>query len=188
MKLLTAFFSLLLIATVSPALAADTPPMVTSFDGQSFVHRWSKNNQNEFTPEKQADLDKWEEMITVNLYPNVTNGDQLAALANGILASYQKNGKIIRTDSKPLTQQAEAEHLLVAILGAPGVIETAFARVMLVDGVGISVIYARRGYGEKAAETIGGWLQSHGPAKEGQLMAWKNFPRPASLTALPQSN
>lgn len=147
--------------------AADLKPLVVSFGDRSFIHRWSKNNQNEFTPEKQTDLTKWEEMITLNVHPDVKDGDQLARLANAIRGNYERAGRILRTDSKPRTEEQPAEHFIVAIVGAPGVMETSFARAVLVDGTGVVIVYSRRAYGALAAETLGSWLQTNGPATEG---------------------
>jgi hypothetical protein len=81
----------------------------------------------------------------------VRNGDQLAALANSILTNYQKHGKIIRTDSKPRTPQRPAEHLIVAVLGNATLLEAVFARILLIDGVGVVAVYSHRIYGGDAA-------------------------------------
>lgn len=171
------------------AMAKDvaTPkPMTLGFGGVEYVHRWSQKGQNEFTPPAQPDLKKWRDMVTVNIHDKVNNSDQLAALANGVLGNYQRAGKIVRTDSKPRTPQREAEHLIVAVLAAEGVMEAAFARVMLVEGKGVIVVYSHRAYGKDVA-SLGPWLESKGEATETTLMAWNKLPRLADIKALPQS-
>lgn len=180
------------LAIVPPvAGAADAPgaakPMTLQFGGRDFVHRWSKNNQNEFTPPPETDLTKWQDMVTLDLHPTVHNGDQLAELANRVLGNYQSHGKIVRTASKPRTAQAEAEHLIVAVLQAPGVLEAAFARVVLVDGTGYVVVYSHRIYGASAGNAMSDWLKSEGPRAESALMTWDKIPKPAAVRALPQS-
>jgi hypothetical protein len=177
------------LCSVAIAVAATDPkPLVVSLGARSFIHRWSKNNQNEFTPDGQADLTKWEEMITLNVHPNVKDGDQLANLANAILGNYEQAGEIIRTTTKARTDEQPAEHLIVAIIGAPGVLETAFARLVLVDGMGVVIVYSRRAYGgDGAAQALGAWLQANGPTTEQALMSWKQFPHPEVLERLPQS-
>jgi hypothetical protein len=40
------------------------------FDGVDYFHRWSLHDQHEFTPGDQEDLEKWSDMITVNVYPD----------------------------------------------------------------------------------------------------------------------
>lgn len=65
---------------------------------------------------------------------DVHDGEQLAAYANALLGTYQSNGRILITDSKPITVERPAEHLIVAMLGKRGLIETVFARMVLVDG------------------------------------------------------
>ncbi|HEA3202687.1 TPA: hypothetical protein RVS02_004264 [Aeromonas veronii] len=186
-KVFRAFLAAALCSAAFTVAGADAQPQAVSLGDHSFVHRWSKDNQNEFTPEGQADLTKWEEMVTLNVHPNVTDSDQLANLANAVLGNYQRSGKILRTDSKPRTKAQPSEHLIVAILGVPGVMEAAFARVMLVDDTGLIVVYSRRAYGDGAAQTIGKWLQTNGPTTEQTLMGWTQYPRPSALKALPQS-
>ena len=177
--------ALVLAALQASVYAAE--PMKLTFAGSEYVHRWSKNGQNEFTPPSEPDLAKWQHMVTINVHEKVNDGDQLAALANSVLSNYQRAGKILRTDSKPRMKDQPAEHLIVAILGAPGLMEAVFARVRLVDGVGVIVVYSQREYGEKAAATIGGWLQTNGQATEKSLMTWDKLPALTALKQLPQS-
>jgi len=157
-----------------------------TFGGAVYLHRWSKNGQNEFTPANDPDLDRWREMVTINVNQAVQNGDQLAALANSILANYEKHGKIVRTDSKPRTPQRPAEHLIVAILGNATLLEAVFARILLIDGVGMVAVYSHRVYGGDAAGPIGEWMQTNGPTIEKNLMTWDKIPSPAALKRLPQ--
>ena len=158
-----------------------------TFGGNVYLHRWSKSSQHEFTPEGDGDLSRWRDMVTMNTHDTVRNGDQLAALANSVLNNYQTHGKIVRTDSKPRTPQRPAEHLIVAILGNHGFLEAAFARIVLVDGVGEAVVYSHRTYGKEAGRLMGEWLQANGASIEKSLMAWDGIPTPGSLRSLPQS-
>ena len=183
-----------LLLAFSASFAADEPTKpdqkaakTLSFRGVDYLHRWSKDGQNEFTPKGQEDLHKWQDMITINVHEAVVNGDQLADLANRVLANYQRVGKILRTDSKPRTLRREAEHLAVALLRTPTFLEAAFARFVLVDGVGYVIVYSHRIYGQEAAK-IGEWVQANGPSVETTLMAWEGMPALAALKRLPQSN
>ena len=157
------------------------------FGGKVYLHRWSKGGQHEFTPEGDEDLSRWRDMVTLNTHDAVRNGEQLAALANSVLSNYQGHGKIVRTDSKPRTPQRPAEHLIVAILGNPQFLEAAFARIVLVDGVGEAAVYSHRIYGKEAARLMGEWLKANGAVIEKTLMAWDGIPAPATLRSLPQS-
>ena len=50
-------------------------------------------------------------MITVNGYPDVADGEQLAATANAVLENYKKHqGKVLKTRSVPHTAKRPAEH------------------------------------------------------------------------------
>ena len=153
------------------------------FRGVAYYHRWSQNNQHEFTPEKQEDLKKWSDMITLNAYPDVNDGDGLAAKANAVLENYKRNqARVLRTDSVPRTAERPAEHLIAVVFGRPDFIEVAFARFKLVDGKGCSFVYSHRIYGEKIGEEMSAWLRANGPAVEKALMETNSFPPPHSLS------
>jgi len=189
---LAAIASLLVIssALVAPDhahSATQAKPMTLSFNGVVYVHRWSKNGQNEFTPENDKDLTRWQDMVTINVHDKARDGDQLAVLANSVLGNYQQHGKILRTDSKPRTPQRPAEHLIVAILGNGALLEAVFARVVLVDGVGTIAVYSHRIYGKDASGPMGEWLKAKGPSIEQKLMSWDGIPPASTLKQLPQS-
>ena len=173
------------LAQTKSSASAKSPAFV--FGGTQYVHRWSKDGQNEFTPPNDSDLKRWQDMVTINVRDNVKNGDQLADVANRVLANYQSHGKIVRTDSKPRTQQQQAEHLVVALLGNPDFIEAAFARFALKDGVGVVTVYSHRVYGKDAGQPMGQWLQTNGPTIEKTLMTWDKMPSVTTLKQLPQS-
>ena len=171
-----------------PAKPAATPAAATvSFGGVEYVHRWSQNGQNEFTPAAQPNLKSWTDMVTIIVNERVTTGEQLAQLANGVVDNYGRAGSIIRTDSKPRTAEAEAEHFIAAILHAQDVTEAVFARLVMVEGRGMIVVYSHRAYGQHSETSIGPWMDRNGPATERALMAWRGIPKVAQLRALPQS-
>ena len=157
------------------------------FGDTVYLHRWSKNGQNEFTPEGDKDLARWRDMVTINVHAAVRNADQLAVLANSILSRYEGHGRIVRTDSKPRTPQRPAEHLIVAILGNEAFLEAAFARVVLLEGVGVVAVYSHRIYGKEAAGSLGEWLKTNGESIEKMLMTWDQIPSLSVLRRLPQS-
>jgi hypothetical protein len=85
-----------LLLACSASFAADEPTKPDqkraaplSFGGVDYMHRWSKNGQNEFTPKGQEDLARWQDMITINVHEGVVNGDRLADRANRVLGNYQ---------------------------------------------------------------------------------------------------
>lgn len=173
-------------ALVAFALTAASATTV-SFDGREFHHRWSKGGQHEFTPKGEEDLATWQSMLTIVEHAGARDGEQLALLANGVLGNYQSAGKILRTESKPRTAQAEAEHFIAAVLGSPGLLEAVFARVMMVEGRGVVVVYSRRVYGKAAGNEMSAWLKSDAAAAERALRGWNGVPTAAALKALPQA-
>ena len=158
-----------------PAAPGEKPAFVLG--NTDYFHRWSENDQHEFTPKGQADLDKWTDMVTINIYPDAEDGDALAEKANAVLANYKKaEAKILKTDSRPRTADRPAEHLIVAVFGRPDFIEVAFARLELSEGVGCSVVYSHRIYGEKIGDEMSAWLKAKGTEREKTLMEWATSP------------
>jgi hypothetical protein len=175
-------FTAILIVTAggAPLWCRAGEPEHFTFRDATYVHRWSQANQHEFTPEGQEDLDKWSDMLTVNGYPDVQDGDGLAAAANAVLENYKTHeAKILRTDSVPRTSQHEAEHFIAAVFGRPEFIEAVFARFKMVDGKGYSYVYSHRIYGKKSGDPMSAWLSDHGAEVEKALMASTSMPSPA---------
>jgi hypothetical protein len=174
----------------SQTLAATTTakPAFT-FGGIGYLHRWSMNDQHEFTPEGQEDLEKWSDMITINVYSNANDGDALAAKANAVLENYKNHkGMVLRTNSVPRTPDRAAEHFIAVVFGRPNFIEVAFARFKLVDRVGCSIVYSHRIYGEKTGDQMSAWLDRNASKVEKMLMEWNEIPSPASLRELPRKH
>jgi len=174
-------------AAAKPAAKPAAATMKLKFYNQEYVHRWSMNGQNEFTPAAQSDLNSWKDMVTVIVNERVTNGDQLADLANAVVGNYSKAGEIVRTDSKPRTSQSEAEHFIAASLHTDGLSEAVFARVLMSEGKGMVVVYSHRAYGAHSADDITSFLDHNGQSIERALMGWTGMPKLAALRALPQS-
>lgn len=163
------------------------PSPVIHLRGVTYLHRWSAATQHEFTPADQPDLQRWRDMVTVNVHRSVTGDEQLAQLANGVLGNYQRHGRILRTASVPRTPQRPAEHFIAAALGDPRFIEAAFARCVLADGVGYVIVASHRHYGAKVGPEAAAWLQAEGARVEQALMALDRWPRAEELAQLPGS-
>ena len=121
-------------------------------------------------------------MITVNGYPNVDDGEALAATANAVLENYKSHqARVLKTSSVPRTPDRPAEHLIAVVFGRPNFIEVAFARFKLMDGKGCSFVYSHRIYGEKIGDQMSAWLSANGPEIEKALMEWKSMPSAVSI-------
>ena len=59
-----------------------------------------------------------------------------------------------------------AEHFIAVVFGRPKFLEAAFGRFKLVDGVGCSIVYSHRIYGEKVGDQMSKWLNDNGPKME----------------------
>lgn len=168
--------ALILLATgdrgAARTISAGKPPSVT-FRGAEYTLRWNEGRQYEFTPAGQEDLEAWTDMLTLNLYPKATTGEDLATVANGVLGRYQGiNGKVVRTNSVPATPKTPAEHFIAAVLPSPKFLEFAAARFVLIGKDAGSVVYSHRVYGSAAGQPMSAWMGSHGPDVEKSLMAF----------------
>src|SRR4051812_28544711 len=142
-----------------------------SFRNVEYFHRWSANEQHEFTPENQEDLDHWTDMITINGYPDAHDGDALAEMANAVLENYKNHqAKVLKTNSVARTPEHPAEHFIAVLFAQPTFSEVAFARFRLIDGAGCSLVYSHRIYGENIGDQMSAWLKANGDAVEKSLM------------------
>lgn len=149
-----------------------------TFAGVKYVHRFTKNDQHEYTPERQADLKRWTDMVTINYYRQAKDGEALAVIANSVLENYKANkGMVVKTDSVLKTGDRAAEHLIVTLFPRPDFIEVAFARFRMHGDVGTSVIYSHRIYGNKSGNEMSVWLKTNGPITERNLMTWTGMLR-----------
>ncbi|MGC4043246.1 MAG: hypothetical protein QM758_05535 [Armatimonas sp.] len=149
-----------------------------SFSSVPYFHRFSQNDQHEYTPAKQENLKVWKDMVTINRYPKVKDGEALAATANSVLENYKAaKGLVLRTSSVPRTKDKPAEHLIAVVFGRPEFVEAAFARFRMQGGMGMSVVYSHRIYGKKAGDQMSAWLKKNGPATEKTLMKWEQLPK-----------
>jgi len=153
------------------------PKRAFVFREVGYFHRWSHNEQHEFTPDKQEDLEKWSDMITMNGYPDVSDGEGLAATANAVLENYKNHqAKVLKTRSVPRATDRPAEHFIAVVFTRPNFIEIAFARFKLVGGKGFSYVYSHRIYGEEIGDQASAWLSAHGQEVEEALMEWTSMP------------
>lgn len=174
------FFAQNAVSEILPqGVAKKEKPVAFSLANVNYFHRFTKDDQHEYTPDGQEDLKAWTDLVTIHFYRNAKDGEALAATANAVLENYKANkGLVAKTDSVPKTKDKAAEHLIVVIFGRPEFIEVAFARFRMHDGVGTAVIYSHRVYGKKAGNEMSAWLEKNGPATENFLMKWDAMPKP----------
>jgi len=178
-KAIAAIVLALTVATGAVAAESKTEAASVTLGGVEYFHRWSQGDQHEFTPRGQENLEHWSDMVTINYYRQVADGDRLAATANGALENYKNNhAMILRTNSVPRLFDRPAEYLIVVLFPQAEVIEAVFARFKMVGGVGASAIYSHREYGKKIGEQMSAWLTKNGTAVEKALMNWEKIPLP----------
>ncbi len=164
---------LLLIASAATTLSSKEDRSAFAFQNVDYFRRWSQGTQHEFTPAKQEDLDHWTDMITINVYPGVDDGEKLAGAANAVLGNYRSHqGKILKTSSVPAKEDEPAEHFIAVRFNQPNFVEVAFARFKLVEDKGHSFVYSHRVYGDDAVEKMNAWITANGEKTEGALLDW----------------
>lgn len=175
------FKVLVLMALMLPTLVFSAEKSI-KFNGEDYVYRWSGKNQYEFTPTKQTDLKKWEDMLTIVYYPNVKDGNGLAAVANNLLGLYNENkGKVLKTDSIPRTKTKPAEHFIAVVLGKQEFLEFVQVRLKINEGIGSATVYSHKIYGKKVGNKMSEWLKQNGGKTEQSLMTLKNIPSLSTL-------
>jgi hypothetical protein len=183
---------LVLVALASPVALAKEPAkpatMKLKFDGVEYVHRTtSMNGRSDFTPASEPGRDSWRDRVTIIVRENVTSSEQLSGIAGNLFATVSDLGEVVRTDSVANPQTHQTDHFFAAKLEGKGYSQAAFARLALVEGKGMVVVYSHRSYGEHSAETSTGWMDRNGEDIEGKLMSWNGMPKLAQLRALPKS-
>lgn len=153
-----------------------------TFAAVNYFHRHTINDQHEFTPSGQADLNAWTDMVTINLYRKAKDGAGLAAAANAVLENYKTHqATVVKTASVPKTKDKPAEHLIIVSFARPAFIEIAFARFRMHDGIGSAVIYSHRVYGKKVGHEMIAWFDKNGSSIESSLMTWDAMPKLPAL-------
>jgi hypothetical protein len=166
-------FVFLLILSGAATLTSKDDRSAFAFQNVDYFHRWSQETQHEFTPAKQEDLDHWTDMVTINVYPGVDDGEKMAGTANAVLGNYRSHqGNILKTSSVPATDKQPAEHFIAVRFNQPGFVEAAFARFKLVEGKGHSFVYSHRVYGDKAGEEMNAWITANAEKTENALLDW----------------
>lgn len=149
-----------------------------TFVKQPYYFRYSKNNLTEYTPKGQSNLNNWKDMMTVNSYAEVRDAEALAKVANNTLSLYREySAMIVKSDSKPRTEKSPAEHLIVAIFSQEKFTEISFARFLLRNGKGYSIVASHRIYGEKMKDEMSSWVIKNSSKYETELMAMPGIPK-----------
>ncbi|MDP2571936.1 hypothetical protein Q8W40_07090 [Vibrio penaeicida] len=145
-----------------------------TFKNEAYILRWNDGQLFELTPEAQSDLKNWQTMVSFVLFQPINDGDSLAAIANQTLATYKTHeGMLMATDSVPASKDQPAEHFIAYLFISPDSFEFSANRLVLSEGIGVSVVYSRRFYNKKGEDghVVSDWMEKHGPEIEASLMA-----------------
>lgn len=168
---------LLLLSLSFSCWAFASEPKVFTFDGTEYFHRWSKDDQHDFTPLEQIELSDWSDMVSLYRYPGLQTAAELEALTNVVLAHYSRNGGIILKSGSTAGEPGKPlEYYLTAQLPQHDYQDAVFARFRLVNGVSTGAIYVHRIYGENTDGLMALWLKQHGAAKRKALKSWQANP------------
>jgi hypothetical protein len=187
---LSTWFALAISCSATLASAAAPKPTALIFDTTTYIHRWSSNGQHEFTPDSQSDLERYTDMLTLDVHADVRTGEALAQLANEVLGSYQRTGQVVRTQSVPRTVDKEAEHFVAVMFDEKlkARVEVAFARFVLPEHGGLIIVYSKRFVGSAAETAANTWLRDNGARVAHMLMGWVGIPPLSRLDELPRNH
>ena len=148
-----------------------------SFDGQEYLYKWSNEDLHEFTPGEQNVTGQWADMLTVNYYPVVSTGEDLAVVASAVLSNYEDVGGIVLgVESIPGTNLKPAEYIIAVVFGAPEAAEFAMVKFQLHDGIGASVAYAHREYGADVGNIMNDWMDANGTRLQEAITKFTDLP------------
>ena len=178
------FFASSIALAKEPAKPA---PVKITFHGVEYVHRSTLKGRSDFTPASQPKMDAWRDRMTIIVRENITTSGQLSDVTGNLFATVHDLGEVIRTDSVVNPRTQETEHFFAAKLQGKGYTQAGFARLALIEGKGMLIMYTHRSYGEYSSETSTGWMNRNGKAVERELMSWTGMPKLEQLRALPKS-
>ena len=148
-----------------------------SFDGQEYLYKWSSDDLHEFTPGEQNVTGQWTDMLTVNDYPLVSSGEDLAVVANAVISNYEDVGGIVLgVESIPRTKLKPAEYIIAVVFGAPEAAEFAMVKFQLHEGIGSSIAYAHREYGADVGNVMNDWMEAHGTRLQEVVTKFTDMP------------
>lgn len=147
------------------------------FDNNEYFYRWSGEDLHEFTPAEQSVTSEWKDMLTINHFADVSAPDELNLLAKDVLANYRANGGIILgVDTLQQKGNRPAQYIMAVVFGAHEVAEYALVRFQIQDGIGTSITYAHREYGEAVGERINSWMEANGPRIKKEITGLRDLP------------
>ncbi|MCM6774816.1 hypothetical protein NDR87_25580 [Nocardia sp. CDC159] len=149
------------------------------FGGTTFVHRWSQQGTHEFTPQDDANLAAWSDMLTINVHDQVRDSDGLDRLADALIRNYETHGHLMA-----VLPENDAIHFVAAALAGPHTFELAFSRLDLFEGRGVVVVYGKCFRGPDALKHMQPWLDANASTMEKNLLEWDGMPPLAELRAL----
>ena len=65
---------------------------------------------------------------------------------------------------------------MAVVFGAHEVAEYAVVRFQIQDGIGTSITYAHREYGEEVGERINSWMEANGPRIKQEITGLRDLP------------
>lgn len=148
-----------------------------SFDGQEYLYKWSSDDLHEFTPSEQDVTGQWTDMLTVNYYPVVSTGEDLAVVVSAVLSNYEDVGGIVLgVESIPRTKLKPAEYIIAVVFGAPEAAEFAMVKFQLHEGIGASIAYAHREYGADVGNIMNDWMDANGTRLQEVVTKFTDLP------------
>lgn len=171
-------FVVLCIVSTSVAWANNDKDVATVlFDSNEYFYRWSGEDLHEFTPGEQSVTSDWKDMLTINHFADVSAPEELTVLAKDVLENYRANGGIVLgVDTLQQKGSQPAQYIMAVVFGAHEVAEYAVVRFQIQDGIGTSITYAHREYGEEVGERINSWMEANGPRIRKEITGLRDLP------------
>ena len=179
------------LSTTHASAPASDNGNVVIFSGTKYFLRTAKDGQYVFTPNGQEDLQRWTDMISLSYYPEIKEGNSLAAKAidwwkhcRSTRAHILQMNFVPRIDQMPARDNAF--YTTFTLLEKPynDYDEFAYTALRIVGGIGATSTYSHREYrtGMISPERNFTWARKNDPVGEAWFV-WDGVAEYAQLLA-----
>ena len=158
-----------------------------TFRKKDYIHRHSQGKLHEFTPRGQADLAKWEDMLSIVLLGEAKTEEDVKKLSDGAFNFYkQAGGRLFGMRKQDKTDKASAQYLGSVFFMKKTFSEYVKMKVLVRNEKVYALMYSHRFHLDpvKNQDVIKQWLTDNEERNIHAMWAWNDFPTDQKLAEL----